>query len=122
MTLINKQSPVRAFVAQALAFSVLFSVLSSRLAYAAENVPAQGTLAFAITDWAWAVYDTKDRKAECPGGVNVGPRAQIEALFKRIEGGSKADYLQMRLKREAANVFPTILEAPLPWREAQGPA
>ena len=121
MTLINTKPPIRACVAQAFACSVILATLGSSLARATEKVSPQGTLAFAVTDWAWAVYDTKDRKAECPAGVNVGSRVQIKALYEGIKGGSKADYMQMQLKREAANVFPMTLEQPLPWREVQGP-
>ena len=76
------------------------------------------TIGFVLTNKAWAVYQTPSGKAECPNGMNDGPREQFKALFP--EDGAKRTLVEGQLAREAASWFPTLEADRFPFREAQG--
>ena len=81
------------------------------------------TIGYVLTNKAWAVYQTPDGKAECPAGLNDGPREQFKALFP--DDGKKRTLLETQLAREADVWFPAENEPStekgiLPFHEASG--
>jgi hypothetical protein len=81
------------------------------------------TIGFVLTNKYWAVYTTDDGKAECPHGLNDGPREQFAKLFP--EDHKQLTLLDTALAREADSWFPAAQEpatdrGPLPYYYAQG--
>lgn len=76
-----------------------------------------GTIAYVLTDRYWAVYETKDGKAECPQGMNDGPREQFKKLFPE---GKKRTVVEAQLMREGNQWHPSTSPEPFPFHEAQG--
>src|SRR5688500_6614145 len=65
---------------------------------APSGAPKDRRIAYALTDYAWEVYQTPDGKAECPNGFNDGPREQFAALFP--DNGTKHKLAESQLLRE----------------------
>ena len=65
-----------------------------------------------------AIYDTPDGKAECPQGINDGPRERFKVLFP--EDGKKRTLMETQLEREAEIWFPHTTPDPLPYHDAVG--
>jgi len=84
----------------------------------ADEAPAGRRIAYALTDYAWEVYQTPDGKAECPNGFNDGPREQFAALFP--ENGAKRTLVETQLLRENQTWRPDTSPDVLPFREAIG--
>lgn len=84
----------------------------------ADEAPEGRRIAYALTDYAWEVYQTPDGKAECPNGFNDGPREQFAALFP--ENGAKRTLVETQLLRENQTWRPDTSPDVLPFREAIG--
>lgn len=81
---------------------------------------AQGRIGYVLTDRHWALYETEDGAAECPQGLNLGPREQFSAQFP-MEDGVERTVVETRLLREGRQWHPTIMdEDPFPFHAAQG--
>jgi hypothetical protein len=91
---------------------------SASPARADEFVPPGGTIAYVLTSLHWATYQ-KDVKAECPHGMNPGPRDEFKALFPN--DGKGMTLLETQLRREIDNWYPTTAPEPFPFSEAGGP-
>jgi hypothetical protein len=74
-------------------------------------------IAYVLTDRYWAVYEGKDLKADCPNGMNDGPREQFKKLFPN--DGKKGTVLETQLAREGYQWHPTRSADPLPFYEDQ---
>jgi hypothetical protein len=88
----------------------------------AEGI-ANRTIGYVLTNKYWAVYQTPDGKAECPQGLNDGPREQFKALFP--DDGRKRTLSETQLARESDVWFPADHEpstgnGPLPYKFAAG--
>jgi len=88
------------------------------VASADEGLPDR-KIGFAMTHKNWAIYQTPDGKAECPNGMNDGPREQFDKLYPRDQ---KHTYVGTQLEREGEVWVPE--KAPethgLPFYEPQG--
>lgn len=84
----------------------------------ADEAPPERRIAYALTDYAWEVYQTADGKAECPDGFNDGPREQFAMLFP--ENGQKRTLVATQLLRENQTWRPDTSPDALPFREAIG--
>ncbi len=84
----------------------------------ADEAPAGRRIAYALTDYAWEVYQTPDGKAECPNGFNDGPREQFTALFP--EDGTKRKLVDTQLLRENQTWRPDTSPDAFPFRQAIG--
>lgn len=84
----------------------------------ANESPKDRRIAYALTDYAWEVYQTPDGKAECPNGFNDGPREQFTALFP--DDGTKRKLVDTQLLRENQTWRPDTSSDVLPFREAIG--
>lgn len=61
-------------------FAVVLGVAAGS-AHAADFVPKDGKIGYAMTDLYWSIYQTPNAKQECPKGFNDGPREQFDKLF-----------------------------------------
>ena len=97
--------------------------LAAGLAFAsvatADDAVQNGKIGYAMTNKNWAVYQTPDGKAECPNGLNDGPREQFDKLYPRDK---KHTYVQTQLDREGEVWVPekTPETHGLPFHEPQG--
>ena len=89
----------------------------------AEGI-ANRTIGYVLTNKAWAIYQTPSGKAECPNGMNDGPREQFKAQFP--EDGKKRTMAETQFAREGDSWFPADAELldpngkPLPYLEPVG--
>jgi hypothetical protein len=84
---------------------------------------ANRTIGYVLTNKYWAVYQTPDGKAECPQGLNDGPREQFKALFPN--DGKTRTLAETQLARESdvwfpADQEPSTAKGPLPYKFATG--
>lgn len=101
-------------------FASLALALTVPMAHAEENLTPglrDRRIGYVLTDDHWAVHATKDGKAECPDGVNDGPREQYEKIFPV---GSKRKLVDADLKREAEIWMPDLTPDQFVWKEALG--
>jgi hypothetical protein len=98
----------------ALAAGMTFASLA-----AADDALQNGKIGYAMTNKNWAVYQTPDGKAECPNGLNDGPREQFDKLYPRDK---KHTYVETQLERESEVWVPekTPETHGLPFHEPQG--
>ncbi len=82
-------------------------------------VPPGGTIAYALTNLHWAIYQTPDGKAECPEGYNEGNREQFKKLYP--ESGPKRTLLGTQLQWEVESWYPTLADDGFKFLEARGP-
>jgi hypothetical protein len=94
------------------------ALLATATGAAADEAPQDRRIAYALTDYAWEVYQTPDGKAECPNGFNDGPREQFAMLFP--ENGPKRTLVETQLLRENQTWRPDTSPDALPFREAIG--
>lgn len=104
-------------------FGALFAAMTVGFAGAAvadesANVIRGGTIGYVMTDYHWALYQTKDSKAECPQGFNDGPREQFKILFP--DDGKQRTLVETQLARESAVWRPDVSPEPYPFKEATG--
>jgi hypothetical protein len=77
------------------------------------------TIAYALTDRDWGVYQTADAKAECPNGMaEWGPREQFKALYQ--SDGKERTVEETILKRESEIWHPSIASDQFVYKEAGG--
>jgi hypothetical protein len=103
-----------------LALVAALTVAASVTRAADENRPVlqNRSIAYVLTDWHWAIYQTPDGKAECPNGLNDGPREQFKVLFPN--DGKERTYVDTAMARESDIWFPGTYKDPFPFHEAQG--
>jgi len=95
--------------------------LGASATQAADYVPPGGRIAYALDSLHWAIYQPKDgfvNKQECPDGVNIGPRAQFEALFP---DKAHRTVVGTRLRYESDVWFPTAAPDQFVFHEGSGP-
>src|SRR5580692_1904215 len=73
------------------------------------------TIAYVLTERYWAVYENKDVKADCPEGMNDGPREQFKKLFP--DDGKKRTVMETQLAREGYQWHPTTSAETFPFHE-----
>ena len=88
-------------------------------AAAVAAAPANGTIAYALTNLHWANYQTADGKAECPEGFNEGNREQFKKLYP--ESGPKRTLVGTQLQWEIESWYPTLADDGFKFQEARGP-
>ena len=102
--------------------AIAFVVLGAGGVGAAEETSApvlkNRSIAYALTGWHWAVYASKDGKAECPQGMNDGPRDQFKILHP--DDGTKRTLVATQLQSEADIYFPMATPDPFPFKETDG--
>jgi len=81
--------------------------------------PAGGTIAYALTNLHWAIYQTENGKVECPEGFNEGNREQFKKLYP--ESGPKRTLLGSQLQWEIESWYPTLADDGFKFQEARGP-
>jgi hypothetical protein len=89
--------------------AALTALMTAPAALADDTAPAGRTIGYVVTGLYWAVHQTADGKAECPNGLNDGPREHFKALFP---DGTKRPLIDTQIKREAEGYFPTLSEEP----------
>jgi hypothetical protein len=107
-------------VSRGLCAAIALTVLIAGPASAddAAVAPKDGTIGYALTSLRWAIYQSPDGKAECPDGMNEGPREQFKTLFP--DDGTKRTVVDTQLKRESAGWLPTTEPEPFTYHEATG--
>ena len=79
---------------------------------------ADHKIGYTMVNKAIAIYQTADGKAECPNGMNDGPREQFDKLYPR--DGTTRTLLETQLEREGEIWNPSLDKEKLPFYEAQG--
>ena len=106
----------------ALRFGALFAAVTAFAGAASADDSASvlrgGTIGYVMTDYHWAVYQTKDGKAECPAGFNDGPREQFKMLFP--DDAKPRTLQETQLARESAVWHPSVTPEPFDFKEATG--
>src|SRR5689334_12756 len=104
-----------------LAFSgaLVVSSMGSASADTIEPRIKDRRIGYAMTRRAWAVHRTPGFKAECPNGLNDGPREQFAQLFPQ-DKGQKWTLAESQLAREGDIYFPARSEDGFVFKEAQG--
>lgn len=97
----------------AFALGVVFPAAAAESASPIQN----RSIGYVLTDEHWAIYQTPDGKAECPHGMNDGPREQYKVLFP--DNGKKRTFVETAMARESDVWFPAASD-PFPYYEAQG--
>ena len=100
--------------------ALLLATLGASTAMAADpTAPAGRKIGYVITEYKWALYETKDAKAECPDGVNeLGPREQFKAEFPA--DAPQRSFLETQLARESDTWWPKEKDDRFPFRVAGG--
>lgn len=95
-------------------------LFGSSTVYAADDgAPPGRSIAYALTDLKWAVYESKDAKEECPNGVGVlGPREQFKEQFP--DDGTERKLVDTQLAREVDVWWPNTKADPFAFSEASG--
>ena len=85
----------------------------------ADEPLQNGKIGYVLTNKNWAIYQTPDGKAECPNGLNDGPREQFDKLYPRDQ---KHNVVDSWLEREGEVMLPDPVKAKpgLTFFEAQG--
>jgi hypothetical protein len=83
-----------------------------------ESTLKDHTIAYVLTDRYWAVYESKDSKADCPDGMNDGPREQFKKLFPN--DGKKRTVMETQLAREGYQWHPSTSTESFAFHEARG--
>jgi hypothetical protein len=100
-----------------LASVAMAGLMAAPAVMADDTAPAGRTIGYVVTGMYWAVHQTADGKAECPNGVNDGPREHFKALFP--DDGKKRPLIDTQIKREAEGYFPSLTEEPYPFHLSQ---
>lgn len=83
-----------------------------------QSVVRDRSIAYVMTMEEWAMHKTPGAKAECPNGMNEGPREQFKVLYP--EDGPKRTVVGTQLARESAIYFPDPERESMPFKEAVG--
>ncbi len=119
----------RRFAPSAFVLIVAIAWLSVDVPARADSVeqapPPNGVIAYVLTTFQPAVYQTADAKAECPNGLIANHVEQYEAQFPTEEARKaqreKYGYFHNRGKNgENVHWFPESIVDPVPFREAGG--
>ena len=86
---------------------------------ASENAAAGTTIAYALTNLHWALYQTPDGKAECAEGFNEGNREQFKKRFP--ETAARRSLQATQLQWEIDSWYPTTADDGFRFLEASGP-
>lgn len=81
-----------------------------------ETVLRDRSIAYVMTMEEWAMHKTPGAKAECPNGMNEGPREQFKVLYP--ESGPKRTVVGTQLARESLIYFPEPETEAMPFKEA----
>lgn len=100
-----------------LATTAVGALLAAPAVKADETAPPNRTIGYIVTGLYWAVHQSADGKAECPNGVNDGPREHFKALFP--DNGAKRSVVDTQIKREAEGYFPTLTKEPFTFHLSQ---
>ena len=84
----------------------------------ADDTLPDRKIGFTMVNKAVAVYQTADGKAECPNGLNDGPREQFDKLYPR--DGTERTLLETQLEREAEIWNPGTGPEKLPFYAVSG--
>ena len=84
----------------------------------AEDALKDRKVGYVMVNKAVAVYQTADAKAECPNGLNDGPREQFDKLYPR--DGAQRTLLETQLEREGEIWNPSLDKEKLPFYEVHG--
>ena len=115
----SKRSVLRQSLLTLATGGVALSMLGAGVARADDSAPQGRSIGYAFTLIYWSLYETKDAKEECPGGLNaMGPREQFKALFP--EDGTKRKLVDAQLAREAEVFWPDTSPEPFPVPAAVG--
>ena len=76
------------------------AAISTSSAFADEAAFKNRSIAYVMTADHWAMFATADGKAECPDGVNDGPREEYVKLFPN--DGTKRTLVDTSLEREGS--------------------
>lgn len=94
------------------------SLLTANIARAEAEAPPGRTIAYAVTEIKWAIYETKD-KTECPNGLNkVGPREAFKLRFP--DDGKPRTLIETQLTEAAGVWWPMTATNDFPIPEAAG--
>ncbi len=102
---------------QLLATVALAAIMTAPAAMADDTAPPGRTIGYVVTGLYWAVHQSADGKAECPNGVNDGPREHFKALFP--DDGTKRPLIETQIKREADGYFPELTAEPFTFHLSQ---
>jgi hypothetical protein len=83
-----------------------------------QSIVRDRSIAYVMTMEEWAMHKTPGAKAECPNGMNEGPREQFKVLFP--ENGPKRTVVGTQLARESQIYFPELEKESMPFKEAVG--
>jgi hypothetical protein len=80
---------------------------------------ASRTIAFALTDWSYALVETADGKEECSLGLQAGEVAQFKAQPNYQEHREKfgGTFENRGPNGEKGNFSPTVVQDALPWSQ-----
>jgi len=102
---------------QLTATAAVVAMLAGPAALADDTAPPGRTIGYVVSGMYWAVHQTADGKAECPDGLNDGPREHFKALFP--EDGVKRPLIATQIKREADGYFPSLDDEPFTFHFSQ---
>jgi hypothetical protein len=85
---------------------------------AADFVPKDGKIGYAMTDLYWSIYQTPNAKQECPKGFNDGPREQFDKLFP---AGRKRTVAATQLMLETKTWLPSPAPDGFVFKQIEGP-
>lgn len=97
--------------------AMAMSVAMAGTAVADDTAPAGRKIGYVVSGLYWAVHQTPDGKAECPEGLNDGPREHFKALYP--ENGETYALLDTQIKREADGYFPSLDQEPFTFHYSQ---
>lgn len=100
-----------------MATAAMTALLGAPAALADETAPPGRTIGYVVSGLYWAVHQTADGKAECPNGLNDGPREHFKVLFP--DDGSKRPLVDTQIKREAEGYFPSLTDEPFTFHLSQ---
>ena len=93
------------------------ATFTSGIAWSDDSAPTDRSIAYAIYDIQWSLYQTKETKDECPSGLaQLGPREQFKAKFS----GVNQKLTDTQLVYESDIWFPSEQSDQFPFREAGG--
>lgn len=98
-----------------LATGALFALTTVASAQEGQQVIRDRSIAYVMTMEEWAMHKTPGAKAECPNGMNEGPREQFKAYFPE---GTKRTVVGTQLARESQVYFPDVEKEAMPFKEA----
>jgi uncharacterized membrane protein len=93
------------------------SMGSAAVAATTDVAPPGRTIGFVLTSKIWVTFNDAD-KADCPQGMNDGPREEFASLYP--DDGKKRTLLDTRLERERAIWHPSTTPEKFTFKEPVG--